>query len=324
MTEEVKSSSDKHLAKKESSEMARLGLVLPQDVKLSLNHIFTDCNFAVSRQVSIFPNTHEETLDQLLVTHLAQMQGPIKFGSGWVMRLDAHFIGGGRHYRTWEVADIGLMVIFRKKGKIVRSKLVFLQSKRLYASTQKLKAFDPYYRMGMGRLLVTDEEHQELIERKTIKFSESCGYKAIHYKDDQHKAMEEFSRENEVDIFYLFYNPVEIPWSTITPVEELPPIKNNLVGCRVVPKAILDQNLENNTQGYSPSYADVKKIATENMTGNDVSGGWRWEYFVNELFIACKEGKVDDSPNFEVLLNLMSRKTSPISSAISITFDMDV
>lgn len=304
-------------------DIARLGIALPDDVKLTLNRIFSDCNRAVSRQISIFPNTHEETLDQLLVTHLAQMQGPIKFDSGWIMRFDAHFIGGGRHYRTWEVADIGLMVVFRKKGKIVRSKLVFLQSKRLYANAMKFKPIDPYYRMGMGRLLVTDEEHQELIEKKTINFSGSCRYKAVKTDDDQYDAMEHFSHAHDVEIFYLFYNPVEIPWSVESPVETLPEINNNDVGCRVVPRDVLDRGLDKKGKNYSPSYSEVASITAGQLEGGDSTAGWRLEYFVNELFIACKKGKIDDSPNFELLLNLMNQKSSPISSAISISFDLD-
>ncbi len=306
-----------------AQEIARLGIGLPEDVRLTLKNIFTDCNRAVSRQISIFPNTHEETLDQLLITHLAQMQGPIKFESGWIMRFDAHFIGGGRHFRTWEVADIGLMVVFRRHGKIVRSKLVFLQSKRLYASTQKFKSTDPYYRMGMGRLLVTDEEHQELIEKKTISFSESSRFKAIKREDNQHNAMEGFSKAHDVELFYLFYNPVELPWSVNSPVEGIPEIKHNQVGCRVVPKDILNIGLEAKPKNYSPTYADVESTTTGQLEGSDTVAGWRLEYFVNDLFIACKKGKIDDSPNFEVLLSLMSQKSSPISSAISISFDLD-
>jgi hypothetical protein len=69
----------------------------------------------------------------------------IRFGSHWTVRIDAHYIGGGRHYRTWEVADIGLMAIFRQGGKIQRSKLTFLQSKKLYASPLMGKSRAPRY-----------------------------------------------------------------------------------------------------------------------------------------------------------------------------------
>ncbi len=91
--------------------------------------VLAECNRRISFQLTTFPNAHEEALDLMFLSHFASMQGAIKFGSHWTVRIDAHFIGGGRHYETWEVADIGLMAIFRRGGKIERSKLTFLQSK---------------------------------------------------------------------------------------------------------------------------------------------------------------------------------------------------
>lgn len=123
------------------------------------------------------------------------VQGAIKFDSNWTLRLDAHFIGGGRHYRTWEVADIGLMVIFRRNGKIIRSKLTFLQSKKLFASPLQLTSYDPYHRRGMGRLLVTDDEHLDLVKPRLLKYSELSRYKAFKVRSEQEKAMTDFSTE---------------------------------------------------------------------------------------------------------------------------------
>ena len=308
---------------RKASDLAKADLTLPADVKSFMDDLFSNCNFQITKLLSTFPNTHEETLDQLLVSNLAQMQGPVKLGSNWVIRLDAHFIGGGRHYRTWEVADIGLMVIFRKNGKIVRSKLAFLQSKRLYASTQKHKPIDPYYRMGMGRLLVTDDEHEELIAKKTIKFSKACRYKAFKAADTQHDAMEGFANKHGVKLYYLFYNPAALPWSIDSPVEQAPYIEKNEVGCRVVPMDLLDSSSNLFQSARSPSYEGIEHAVKDKLDGDDMDAGWRLEYFVNDLFIACKEGVIDDTPNFEMLHSLMSQKSSPISSAISITFDMD-
>jgi hypothetical protein len=163
----------------------RPDLVLPDDVQTFLLQLFSECNRRIAFQLSTFPNAHEEALDLSFISHFAHMQGAIKFGSNWTLRIDAHYIGGGRHYRTWEVADIGLMVIFRKKGKIARSKLTFLQSKKLYASALKYIPVDPYHRAGMGRLLVTEAEHRELVEPKVLKYSETSKYKALRMKSEQ-------------------------------------------------------------------------------------------------------------------------------------------
>jgi hypothetical protein len=125
---------------------------IPQDVK-EFMHRISECNKQIATELSTFPYTHEESLDLTFISHFASRQGPVKFGSNWTVGFDAHFIGGGRHFRNWEVADIGLMVIFRKKGRIIRSKLAFLQSKKLYANTVKYKPNDSCHRMGMEGFL---------------------------------------------------------------------------------------------------------------------------------------------------------------------------
>src|ERR1700683_3579769 len=116
-------------------------LVLPADVESFLLQVFSDCNRRISFQLSAFPNAHEEALDLQFISYFASMQGAIRFGSQWTVRIDAHYIGGGRHYRTWEVAGLGIMAIFRRGGKIEKSKLTFLQSKKLYASPLKVQEY---------------------------------------------------------------------------------------------------------------------------------------------------------------------------------------
>jgi hypothetical protein len=270
----------------------------------------------------MFPNAHEEALDLMFISHFARMQGAVKFGSHWTVRIDAHYIGGGRHYRTWEVSDLGLMAIFRRGGKIERSKLTFLQSKKLYASPLKFKESDPYHRQGMGRLLVTEDEHQEIVASKLLKYSETSRYRALKRGSEQQNAMREFSARHGIGIHYLLYNPSVIPWQIKTPVEQVPSIPDNKVGCRVVPKPVVEGML-GKEPGYSPSYADVRKeFATTYRDGAD-TGGWRIEGFICDHFITGNEGLVDNSPNFRTVTNLLNQKSSPISSALSITFDYE-
>ena len=300
----------------------RPDLNLPNDVKQFLLQRFSECNKFLSLQLSTFPNLHEESLDQFFVSHLAQMQGPIKFGSNWTLRIDAHFIGGGRHYRTWEVADIGLMVIFRKNGRITQSKLTFLQSKKLYANTLKFKPYDPYFRAGMGRLLVTDDEHRELIEPKLLKYSEKSKYKALQMGSEQQQAMSSFSKRFNIKLHYLLYNPSTIPWEIKSPVEEIPVINENKVGCRIITKQLIDNELKKKSPKYSPTFKDMKDLFKDESLLKENEAGWRMEHFISDLFIEGNEGLIDDSPNFGTMLDLLSQKSSPISSALSITFDI--
>lgn len=297
-------------------------ITVPKDVMDYLQKRIAECNFNVSYNLSAFPFTHEESLDHKLIGEFIG-RGPRKFGSGWTVRFDAHYIGGGRHYRTFEVADLGLMVIFRKKGKIIRSKLAFIQSKKLYANTVKFKQFDPYRRRGMGRLLVTEEEHKEIVEPKTLKYKDKSKYKALKTGSEQQDVMKHFSEKFDVKLYYLFYNPCNIPWEIKSPVEELPKIKINDVGCRVIPKPELDKALKLFDKDYSPTFGDIKYQLNVMDFIEEHDAGWRLEYFINDLLIGCKEGLIDDSPNFETMVNLLRQKSSPISSALSITFDVD-
>ena len=86
---------------------------IPDDVTNHVKAIFASCNNSVAIDLSKFPAIHEESLDSNLISCFARNQQPVNLASNWVVRIDAHFIGGGRHFETWEVADIGLMMVFR-------------------------------------------------------------------------------------------------------------------------------------------------------------------------------------------------------------------
>ena len=82
------------------------------------------------------------------------------FQSDWTVEISTHYLGGGRHWadwpewpRKWEIADIGFLVQFRQDGKLIRSKVALLQSKRLYADELDLDDDIPYdFMVGFGRL----------------------------------------------------------------------------------------------------------------------------------------------------------------------------
>jgi len=174
----------------------------------------------------------------------------------------------------------------------------------------------------MGRLLITNEEHTELVKPKLLTYSESSKYKALKAQDGQREAMRSFAELRKVTLHYLLYNPSLLPWSIKTPVEQLPTIAENQVGCRVLPSAVVDDVLRKKAAAYSPSYADMAKAFQSAFPGYAAGrGGWRIEDFVTDLFVNGPEGTLDDSPNFGLVARLLSEKTSPISSSLSITFD---
>lgn len=295
---------------------------VPENIIDYVKAHFANCNNQLAQSLTMFPGIREESLDNNFIAYFAKIGGPVKVDPNWTVRFEAHFIGGGRHYYTWEVADIGLIVIFRKNGKIIRSKMAFLQSKKLYADNVKLPQKDLYRRMGMGRLLDTDEEHIEIVKRKTLEFQEKSKYKAFKKESEQQDAMTAFQTRFQINMYYLFYNPLVIPHKIVSPFEgELEEIENN-VSCRVMTKDFLDDALKIHPKNHMPSYGDIKYMLTGEFMNQEHTGGWRFEYFLADLIFGCKEGLIDDSPNFNTLQELLYQKTSPISAALSITVDL--
>ena len=93
---------------------------------------FSNLNDKVSRKISLTPNIPEETLDISFIEFLSDSSAPTVISPGWAVRISAHFIGNIRQYRRYEIADIGVVVVFKRKSNVIGRKLVLLQSKRLY------------------------------------------------------------------------------------------------------------------------------------------------------------------------------------------------
>lgn len=299
-----------------------MDIIIPEDVKIYIRKHFAKCNKSVASDLSLFPAIHEESLDMNLIGYWSKNQQPVKLKSGWTVRVDAHFIGGGRHFGTWEVADIGLMIVFRKKGKVIRSKLAFLQSKKLYANSLLFNKENPYIRrFGMGRLLVTQPEHNDIIKPRLLHFTEASKYNAFQKDNEQQRAMKSFQEKFGMKMYYLLYNPLKIPYNIKMPVEIHPKFGKNEVGCRVIPKEFLDEALTIFPNKHTPSFGDIKYMLSGEFLNKQHDAGWRLEYFIVDLMMACKEGIIDDSPNFETVLHFLNDKRSPMSSSLSITID---
>ena len=258
-----------------------------------------------------------------LISYFARHQGPVRLNSNWIVRIDAHFIGGGRHFGTWEVADIGLMMIFRHNRKVVRSKISLLQSKKLYANSLNYVEDSRYVRrFGLGRLLLTDDEHAAFVVDRLLRFTLNSRYRAYRKGSDQQDAMGHFERRWGTEMYYLFYNPLDIPLAVKMPMEEVPKLPENSIGCRVVQKRDLDCALSSFSDGHSPSYVEVREALNSEYLGAPCAAGWSLEEYAADLMLKCKIGLVDDSPSYESLKVLMDQKRMPMSCALSVTFDM--
>jgi hypothetical protein len=168
--------------------------ILPVPVKNWLVSVFAEVNVRTSRKLSRIPTTHETSLDETVIEQLSQVACPFRFGNDWLVRIETHYLGGGWHFRRWEIADLGVLVIFRRAGVILRTKIGLLQPKRLYPDelTVEADAHPMDYIVGFGRLMDSDSEFRSATRERTFHFSPNSAYRALGYRSEQFKRILEY------------------------------------------------------------------------------------------------------------------------------------
>jgi hypothetical protein len=249
--------------------------------------------------------------------------------SGWTVNIATHFLGGGRHFavwpeqRRWEIADIGVLILFRRGGTLLRSKVALLQSKRLYADEIDWDEDNPVdYMIGFGRLLQDDTDWGVVANPRRFTFTDESRYKALLKGDHQYKAIAAYQTSSRVPVYYLLYNPAQLP-ST----RELPARPGNIasapnkVGCRVVPIAQLHQALVPLPELAAPRFGDLPPATALPVLPGDDLPGWRIEDFIADLVIQCKAGYIATSRQDAGLSYVFNRRSGPIAAAFQITID---
>ena len=298
-------------------------IYLPTDVVEFLHNVFSKANLRVTRKISRMPSTHETALDHSLIEALSHYTAPIRLGSGWLVRIDTHYLGGGSHFGSWEVADVGIIVQFRQVGRLIRSKVGLLQSKRLYPSEQEYEEDEPIdYLMGFGRLYEDDDSFLQVTRPRTLSFDRSSQYRALVVANRQWDTIDQYEEHYGIPVHYLLYHPLRVPFSTKVPRSSpRAPRGPSQVGARVVPASSLRIALKDRTHGYVPSYGDLEFLLPEPFDTNDCAAGWRLEQFITELLITCEEGYIAQRESDEGLVAVFNRRAGPIAAAMSITFD---
>jgi hypothetical protein len=254
------------------------------------------------------------------IDELGKFASPALVAPNWTVRLDTHFLGGRRHFYSWEVADIGLIVYVRLGGRVRARKVALLQSKRLFPSSGGAVAVDELdeYQIGFGRLLPSQELTVELAKRTTYRFTPASKYKSLLTADHQSVAIAEFETARQVPVHYLFYNPWDVPSSTTTPLSAVPKLHGaGSGGARVVPAALVAQKLAGKVPSHAPSFAELAGLVG---IGSHLAG-WRLDHFVADLVLGCKQGKLIEPNDHATMRGLFSERSGPISAAIAVAIE---
>jgi hypothetical protein len=213
-------------------------------------------------------------------------------------------------------------VIFRRAGRLIRSKIALLQAKRLYPIEQSFSEDQPRdYQVGFARLFESDESFARVTKPRRFTFTAASAYKALQVSEAQYKAISAYENKFSIPVHYLFYNPLRIPSSVVVPISGPAELPASDVGCRIVPAATLRKVLRRKKKGYSPTYGDLANFLPAPFTTAPNTGGWRFEDFVADLLIECREGYVAENQNDPGLFRVFNLRQGPIAAAVSITFD---
>lgn len=292
---------------------------IPEPALNWVRGVFAFVNKQVTKTLSLIPTHHEPELDMQVIAALNQAPA-VTDVSGWTVYIQTHFLGGRRHFYNWEVADIGLLVIFRDRGKVLRIKVGLLQSKRLYPrEVHELPNNRERFRIGFATLLENPEAFRTLAAGRKFSFTKQSKYLAITKGSDQQRVLKEYEKLSGIPVYYLLYNPVKLPWSATVPTIKVPRMPAVKVGCRVVRAKALDSAIVNQPDGYNPMYADIASLSAP-FKGLH-KGGWTFEHFVADELLRCREGHIATDETDHVLEELFYRRSGPISAAIAITIE---
>jgi hypothetical protein len=232
---------------------------------------------------------------------------------------------GPGYWGRWEIAEIGILVAFRRGGIVQQTKIALLQSKRLYPEEAEAPAEDQLvdYEVGFARLLETEQEFRSATRNRKFTFTRNSCYRALDYQGEQHDAILKYMTDTEIPVHYLLHNPPALPSTAVLPViakEDEIDVDSCEVGCRVVRAQDVDARLK---------AAKLKKRGNPSFTqmvGNTRmldKACWRLEHFVADLVIGCQEGyRGGTNPMQDPgLYRVFARRSGPISAAISISID---
>jgi hypothetical protein len=292
----------------------------PPEVHRFVEKVFSDANRRLSEKIARVPNCPEPSLDLTFVEHLSQYAAARIVTPGWAVRIDVHYLGGLRHFYSWEIADIGVLLFAKKSGHLISQKVALLQSKRLYPKRHGIiEETRADYNIGIGRLLPGSSHELSITHPYAFDFTQTSTYGALKVKDEQFDAIEAYENQYKIPVYYLLYNPWNIESYFHLPITA--PIKlstSSNGGARIIPATKIRETLAGKSEGYMPKFNDVAISISSKVFD---AHGWRLERFVSKLFMKCKEGYLFEDLREDNIFALFNRRSGPISAALSITVE---
>ncbi|MGL4634533.1 MAG: hypothetical protein ACRCWF_00990 [Beijerinckiaceae bacterium] len=296
--------------------------VIPEDVISWFREIFSNANRNICERLVNVPNIRETSLDDGLIEALIPDSAPRKLASGAIVQMHAHNIGGLRRlgerpwdwgvpYRgRWETADIAILVFVYRGNKLIAKKIGLLQSKRLNPINNDVEDEDEFgFLSGMNAFLGRDDQQAIGALHRNFLFNGDCVYGAIKSGNQQIKSIDDLNREFGKAVYYLLYNPHQMPCSVSYPLRERIVVQSCPVGCRVFDADHIHQNLASIPDGTSPTFDMINSTSS--------ASNWPLETWAADLLLTCKVGEQFDSTRDGRVRYFLERRSGPIGAALA-------
>ncbi len=295
---------------------------IPADVIAWFCSVFASANQRVCERLLNLPNIRETSLDDGLIEALVPDSAPTLLPSGAIVRMDTHNIGGlrrlgerpwdwGPPFRPrWETADIAILVFVYRRDRLIAKKIGLLQSKRLYPVNNDVEDEDEIgFLFGMNAFLRRDGQQAVAALHRSFSFTDDCVYGAIQAGARQLQLIDDLNRSFGDVVYYLLYNPDQVPRTVSYPLRERIRLSQTPVGCRVVNAGYMHNALTTLHEGQSPTYAMLKDASQ-----ND---GWPLEVWAADMLLTCQVGQQFDDDRDERVRYFLERRSGPIGAALA-------
>lgn len=295
---------------------------IPADVVTWFRGVFADANKRVCERLVNLPNIRETSLDDGLIEALLPDSAPTLLPSGAIVRMDTHNIGGlrrlGEHpwdwdrpsRRRWETADIAILVFIYRGDNLIAKKIGLLQSKRLYPDNNDVEDEDEAgFRFGMNAFLEREDRQAVGTLHRDFSFTDECIYGAIHAGDQQLQLIDDLNRDFGKAVYYLLYNPHQMPCSISYPLRQRIRVEENQIGCRVLDADHVHSALAKLGKGASPTYAILTSAAAES--------NWPLEMWAADMLLTCQVGEQFTDDRESRVRYFLERRSGPIGAALA-------
>jgi hypothetical protein len=290
-------------------------IALPGDVIDYIRSILVMANEKLCARIGQQPNVHEESLDLAFLDAISSYSGPHRTASDTVVDIDVHFVGSGWNFERLEVADIAIIATFRRLSALLRTKVLLLQSKRLYPREADFVEAHGLPRPGEFRYLVRPDG-VDIRSPRSFRFDLECCYKALQIGDRQWAAIAGFESSYRIPIHYLLYHPADVPSEMAVPVQlPLPERQAPSVGARVMSAELVRAKTTGHPRNYAPSFQELADSAAAPGTSMP-------QFMVDDL-LGCRAGYVPEDFSRDLgIQNIFYARDWPIVAAIVIDIDL--